>query len=306
MCGNINLKIMSVITSTEQMSFRKSQPLFDRIKKRLLSYDSNNAFDSGDFFKHVKFCLEKLGDSVMRECEAFIHIPVQGQSIQLPLNYKQYHAAWSCNSVQGGSVKSIDEQPAFVIYNQTTIINNVKDTCHVTCCDEGNVQKVIVQQVIEGTNSTCNYNCNQLFNLVGNLQSYCNDQTGQGNTFCQSSIAINKDNNTLITNFSGDIYLQYLGLPLDEDKLPMIPDVEDLEKFIEYFILKQIFEDFYFANIPNVVSILQYINREYDIYKGEAEKYVKTPSFQRAIKSIYEKRRRDRAFNPMFDKTIIN
>lgn len=297
---------MMSFTPEQLIKFKKSQPLFDRIKKRLSSFNAMNLIDDGDFYKHVKYMIEHLGVGVYKECDAFFTVE-KFKTYKLPPNFKTFAAAFSCNRT-GGPTHFIDEQPGFVIYNQTEISNVVKDTCCVKCCTRESADKIVVKTIIEGTETTCNYGGLCLLELSGDLRSFCEDNSPNIGCVSPNKISVDINSDTFTTSFSGNIYFNYWGLPLDEDNLPMIPDVEDIEKAIEYFILVQLFEDLYFnSSVTGVATFLEYAKREYDQrYLPDARAYAVTPSFQRQLRSIRKLRRRQRImFQYDSDKTTI-
>src|SRR5690348_9892004 len=102
---------MGVINAENLLQFKSSQQMFDRIKKRLSSFDAEDLIDDGDFHEHVVYILGELGLAVHRECEAILH--VKNNKVKLPSNFRTFHAAWQANT-RGGSVKSINEQKPLI------------------------------------------------------------------------------------------------------------------------------------------------------------------------------------------------
>jgi hypothetical protein len=111
----------------------------------------------------------------------------------------------------------------------------------------------------------------------------------------------------LLTMFEKDsIYMQYYGTPIDEDFLPMIPDQVDIEKAIEYYIYKKLFEGFYLnSSVPDIPQRLQYVTKEFDFYFAQARYWCKLPTFQRMVQSLRIQRGLNKFYDLRHDRTVV-
>lgn len=294
---------MGVINAENMLKFKSSQQMFDRIKKRLSSYDSEDLIDDGDFHKHVVYILEELGQAVYKECEALVKI--SNYKGKMPVNMKVFHAAMKCR-MKGGRVKSINEQKPLIYYQDTEISQECPpNNCGIKCHEDMGKTKIVIRTFVNGEDEECS------------MDAVCGLRLAPGSMLCTEDgqkmfrqypdeIVID-DDGYVHTAFQEDyIYIQYYGTPIDANGLPMIPVNETIEKAIEYYILTQLFEDFYFnSTVPNVGQFLQYAKGEYNFYMPQARYWAKLPTFQKMVNSIRKARSRNKFFEYMTDKTRV-
>lgn len=281
---------MGVINAENTLQFRSSSELFNRVKKRLSSFDSQNMIDEGDFYDYVVYILEKLGVAVYRECEAIVH--VHDYKAKLPCNFKLWYAAYKVHP-EVGTVPSINEQKPWIWYQDASIEQicpAYSGNCKIGCSDpngEGKT-KIVVRTFVNGDdfNEYRFRNPIQL-HLSPNVKDRCAPHALKVVPARMNEVTID-DEGWLHTRFQHDqVYMQYYGLPFDENFLPMIPDQSSIEKAIEYYIYFMLFEGWYLnSSVPNIGQQLQYVKTEYNNHWNEAHYYVKLPSFQRCIESI--------------------
>lgn len=293
---------MGVINAENLLQFKSSQQLFDRIKKRLSSYDAEDLIDDGDFHKHVVYVLEELGAAVMRECEAVI--PVCDKKAKLPNNFKEFYAAWRADS-RGGSVKSINEQKPLIYWQDTEITRDCPSNCKWECGkdDYGKV-KIVIRTFVNGEDET--YYFENFSGLVlSPHRTIC--QSGQKLSQAYQNEIYIDDAGFIHTGFeNGFMYMQYWGLPIDENGLPMIPKNESVERAIEYYIYTQLFEEFYWnSTVQNIGNMLQDVRNQYDFYMPQARYWAKLPSFKKMVNAIRRTRGQNKFFNYFSDRTIV-
>lgn len=299
---------MGKINAENLLKFRSSTELFNRVKKRLSSYDSQNMIDEGDFYEYVVYILEKLGVAVYRECEAVIH--VRDFKAKLPCNFKLWYAAYKVHP-EVGFVPSINEQKPWIWYQDNEISQicpAFSGNCKIGCNDPEGLgkTKIVVRTFVNGDNFS-DYNFRepiQLF-LSPNVKDRCAPNALKMIRTRANEVTID-DEGWLHTRFEKDeVYLQYYGLPFDENFLPMIPDQSSIEKSIEYYIYTMLFEEWYLnSSVPNIAQQLKYVKDEYEHnHFPQALYYVKLPSFQRCVESIRLIRSKGKWAEPNFDRT---
>lgn len=293
---------MGVINAENMLQFKSSDFLIARIKKRLASFDALDLIDEGDFPKHIKYVLEQLGCAVYKECEALS--PVINGKAKLPDNFKTFWAAYKCKPSFESTTKSINEQRPWVFYTQTEITND--SGCKVKCeCDEEKT-KIVIRTFVNGEDQrVCSFKNPVLLRLSPNVKQLCEDDSLS--LFCTAPDEITVEDGYIHAQFTNDsIYLQYYGLPMDENGLLMIPDNEDVEKAIEYYIYTQMFEEFYWnSTVPNIGTMLQDVRAQYDNKFLPAARYwARLPSFQKMVQSIRRSRSRRKFFYSPNDRTI--
>jgi hypothetical protein len=103
------------------------------------------------------------------------------------------------------------------------------------------------------------------------------------------------------------VYMQYYGLPIDEDGLPMIPEEPIVEKAIEFYIYTQLFEKWYLnSTVPDIANKLKYVKEEYERkHLPQATYYVNLPSFQKMCQSVRIMKGNLKFYNPINDRTRV-
>jgi hypothetical protein len=304
---------MGVINAENTLKYKSSQQLFDRIKKRLSSFDSNGLIDDGDFHKHVKYILEQLGNAVYKECEAVL--PVKDFKARLPNNFKFFHAAYRCSfKWSGQGVKSINEQKPWIYYMDTEVTQICPPNCKIECKPDFGKTKIVIRTFVNGEDSTGVSHSQSLLILSPNVRDLCTDDcpsiTHRGHTHSnnghnQREITIDNEVTHIRTRFNEDsIYIQYYGLPIDEFELPMIPDQENIEKAIEYYIYSQLFEEWYWnTTVPDIVRMLADARQQYDFHLGMARSWAKLPSFAKMVQAIRRQRGNRKFYYLQNDRT---
>lgn len=312
---------MGAINPENLLKFKSSKPLFDRIKKRLSSYDAQGLIDDGDFHKHVNYILEQLGQGVYKESEAVLH--VKDFKARLPNNFKIFHAAFRCTFKWHQGPPSINEQKPLFFYTDTEVTRDCPpNSCNVHCIQEHGKTKIVIRTFVNGEEHVGHSNHHRLLILSPNVKEICTDDClsldhhdfhghhhhhgHHGFRHNHDEIGIDGDIKHILTRFNDDkILLQYYGLPMDEFELPMIPDQENIEKAIEYYIYTQLFEEWYWnATVPDIVRMLADARQQYDFHIGMARYWAKLPSFNKMVNAIRRMRGNRKFYYFGSDKTV--
>lgn len=299
---------MGVINAENLIAFRSSAELFNRVKKRLSSYDAQNMIDEGDFYDYVVYILEKLGVAFYRECEAIIH--VRDYKAELPCNFKIWYTAYKVHP-EVGFVPSINEQKPWIWYQDNEISQvcpGFAGNCKIDCSNpDGNGKTKIVVRTFVNGDSYNDYNFREPMELFlsPNVKDHRDPRAKKVLRTHLNEVTID-DEKILHTRFKEDeVYIQYYGLPFDENFLPMIPDQSSIEKAIEYYIYTMLFEEWYLnSSVPNIGQQLQYVKNEYEHqHWPQALYYAKLPSFQRTVQSIRLMRSKGKWAEWNYDRT---
>lgn len=117
----------------------------------------------------------------------------------------------------------------------------------VPLCSEANCNDRIVENYyLEGTNVRIYYK-NPTYVRLGTdlIRNQCAADC-VNRSVKDSPISMNIKGTTVYANFKeGNIYIQYYGLPMDENCLPMIPTTPNgwLEEYLEVYVKRRILED---------------------------------------------------------------
>jgi len=297
---------MGVINPENTLHFRKTTELFARVKERLSTFDANNFIDEGKFYTDVAYILNQLGAAVYKECEALIE--VKDDRAKLPCNFKLWYAAFKCHRNLEGQTKSINYQDNFgqpwIYFQDKEVTDICPQNCCINCEGTGEKTRIVVRTYVNGDDNVFHFHHPMPLILSPNVKDHCAPH-------CMKVIHAGWNEVTIAdgyirTKFNDDcIYMQYYGLPIDNDYLPMIPDEESIEKAIEYYIYKMMFEEWFLnSSVPNILQQLQYVSAEYEKYFAQARYYCKLPSFQRMVQSLRIMRKNLKFYNMNFDKTV--
>ncbi len=298
---------MGVINPENMLAFKSSEFLFAKIKKRLHTFDADNEIDTGDFHKHVAYVVGQCGKAFFKECHAVLPVNEDGIA-KLPENFKSLYAAYKCTPVWNKPVKDINEQRPYFYYTSNEECQQCNSGCEINCQGETELTKVVVRTFINGSDAVISDFKNPiLLQLSPNVRNLCEEDCM--NLFCASpyEISIDVESKTIQTGFKDDcVYMQYYGLPLDEKGLPMIPDQDDIEKAIEYYIYTQLFEELYWNSTkPNIGDALKDVRFQFDTKFLPAARYwARLPSFAKMINSTRRQRSRRKFYYSQYDRTI--
>lgn len=296
---------MGVIDAANTLQFKSSKSMFDRIKKRLASYNQGDFMDRGDFHKLVAYQMEQWGLATYRECEAVIE--VKGRKGKLPPNFKILHAAYKCTpEFNHGSVASINEQRPWIYYTQVEATPECPNQCCIKCVGEPGRTRIVVRTFVNGDDARdISFKNPTLLRVSANVREICTEDSLSLNCSSPDEITISDGHVSTASDFDS-IFFQYYGQPLDENGLPMIPEDETYEKALEYYIYTEIFQTLYWNAIPNVVNFYQDAKADYAFYAQKAKIKAVFPSFQKMIEMIRRQRTARKFYYFPFDQTIIN
>lgn len=294
---------MGIINANNTLSFKSSEALFARIKKRLSKIDAEGLIDDGDFHKHVAYIYSQLGEAIFKECQAVVH--VKDFKAKLPPNFHRLFAAYKCTPYIK-EFKSINEQKPLIFYSDVEIGCETSDNrCCISCAGDSRT-KIVVRNYVVGEPSQCEYRNPILLRVSPNVREHCTEDCLSLIPSAMDEITFDDDGN-ILTNFSDDcIYLQYFGTPLDENGLPMIPKEETVEKAIEYYIYTQIFEELLWnSSIPNIGPMLQDARNQFEMkHYPQALYWSKLPSFNAMVNSVRRMRGKNKFYYFLGDKTV--
>jgi hypothetical protein len=299
---------MGVINAERMLQFRSTKELFSRINGFLESFAANNLIDTGDFWDYIIYMYDQLGVGIFKECEALVE--VKHHVAKLPCNFKLWYAAYKCHRNAGGEgVPSINEQQPWIWYQQAEL--------STVCADDMNLEKtgphgevvknkLVIRTFVNGDPFFNEFHGMQPLYLGPNVKDYHDPHCMKVVPAGWNEVTIDQDK-TMRFRFEHDhVYMQYYGIPFDEDYLPMIPDESSIEKAIEFYIYTQLFEKWYLnSTVPNIADKLAYVKREYAYHFAQARYWVKLPSFQKMCQSIRTMKGNLKFYNPTNDRTRV-
>lgn len=272
---------MGVITE-EFLNFKNASPLFSKIKRKLKSFGAVGLIDENNFPEYVSDVLNILGVSSFKESEAILK--VKDKKVCLPKDFKELYAAYKCTDNNSNVDQRYLQNVSVFEYDITTEIFEKGGKCDIKCdYDKNLVERVTLKQFVNDRYITKCYSNPILLKLSPNVKPKCSEDCL--NLISTSTYEISINDNTIFTNFEdGAILLQYFAFPLDDEGLPQIPDIIEIEKAVENYILWQIFQDFYLTDdIPNAAQKMQYLEMQYNRSLAEAKYILKLPRFSQLV-----------------------
>lgn len=279
---------MGVITADNINKFKSSEFLFSKIKREFKSFSDVNLLNISDFPLYTAEVLKNLGISVFKEEETITTVK-NGKAI-LPQDFMLLHAAYKC-CVKDITLNDEHLQNTSILYNDVTCeLIGRKTGCDLNCDNERILQKITTRQYIKEGCLKRDYEVKHLLKLSPNVKPLCSELCL--NLFQTTSDEITINNNCIYTNFNdGDIYMKYYAFPTDENNTPLIPDIIQVEKAIEWYIKWQLLLNFWLVDdLQNAQNKWAKAEQEYEKAFAEAKYILKLPSFSSLINSLHNTR----------------
>ncbi len=286
---------MATINPNNNLQFKSASHLMSSIKMDMESYDSMGLINNQKLYKHIKYLLERLGLSMYKEYDCITQI--DNYTGKLPTNFSKLHAAFKVSSnVTNSSTEFSVPLGKFTYYIQETC-SSIDQPCNMQAPPVITKQsKIEYKTVVKGTPQTHSFNNATLMTLAPNTASYLFEDKciniGNGSDY---EFSLDLDVNKVYTNFKSDhIFLQYYGLPIDQDTgLPQIPSESVYYKAFEDYLKFKIFEDLWInSDMPDIERKYQKAEINYNESMREALHLVKLPSFQSSVDVIKNNRNR--------------
>lgn len=281
---------MGNITAYNKNVFKSTKFLFSRVKRLLQSYDLANKIDEGEFPQYVKEILKVLGVGVFRESQAII--PINDYHGSIPEDYDQFYSAYRCChddlKVPHGTKEVVHPQSGFKFVTDVTkeyILD--RGSCEINCCENSKqlVESINIKTYVVEEKCDTNFRFKALapLRLSPNVNR---DKNAPGCGGHPNEITI--DQKHVHTNFDCDyVYMKYYGFPIDDDGQIEIPDIQQVENAIFWYIIYNILLSYWFdSSVPDIQNKWQKAEQEYEKAFAEAKYYLKLPAFTEMINSL--------------------
>lgn len=282
------------------MKFKSTEPLFARIRENLSSYAALGLIDEGKFFFEVKWFINKLGISMYEEDEDVLNL--KDFKAEMPCNFYLLESAWLCDKNNSTSKRVDNFQGKTVIYTQNTCEKVILPSCNSTCPEQV-IDKITYKEYVQTDNPwEYTYKTPTLLALGNKLtKQLCADKCKNLNIASDKDISILRRGNAywLYSNLKEPtIYLHYYSFPTDEETgLPLIPDEPIIEKALEAHLMYYYFKNLWLNDDnPNVTQKITLLKTEATEAMGEAEYFVKLPTFNELIQATRRQRIRYQSY----------
>ncbi len=257
------------------MIFKSSEQLIARVSKQLKSYKSSGELDEGDFYRWIKEILMKLNVPAFSPVHRIIEF--EESKLEIPQDLYRIWAMWKYDHVEVKNTNWIKTNQIVAPIATYECYNECGDPCEV----EKTPQYLTTKYFLPTQQITRSYTNGQLLQLKNYSVEKCDKDSPS--IYNKSSLEVTMDNNNFYFNFeAGSVYLQYFKVMLDENGLPMIPDVVQIELAIETYIVFRFFQELFYEN-SEVIGKMQYAEQKHYEALKIATNWVKLPKAQGLI-----------------------
>jgi hypothetical protein len=248
--------------------------LIAQIKSDLSKYDDAGLIDDTSLYRDITLGLKRFGNDVMILQETMVE--VKNGYGELPQSFFSLYSAYLCNPAGFTSTQFIHQDPLIssIVYKEKVINEKVWSECDASC--ETITENVIRENVyFNGKAIQLRYSNPTLLTLGKSFnKSNCHSA-------CRNKLVRDNPNEIVILDYrlqanfnEGYIYMQFYGLPTDEEGNIEIPETKNghLETFLEYFLKRRLAERLMGNNDAQGLQNL------YTIYKQEETVALKNAS----------------------------
>lgn len=251
--------------------------LIAEIREDYNKYDSQGLINDDSCYRWAKYALKEFGGNIMEIQETLLYVK-NGQA-QLPDNFFSLYDALRCESDYycASSSKADTGILDSLMWKERVERKQTWNSC-ATCCKEESESTITERIYIDfATNDYVDfyYTNPQRLRLGKSTQRSIDPNCRNKYIKSGSTDVITINNKTLYANFAeGVIFLQYKGVPEDEDGKPIIPETPkgNVEKYVEYHLKSMILENILVnTDDTNVITAYQTATAKEQYYKGLAK-----------------------------------
>lgn len=228
----------------------------------LRQYDESNLIDYRSVNQWIQTSLKRFGNNIMVTNDELLKI--ENGKVKLPENFWKLDLAVKCDpegySIESGDPKYVVTSTAFKIrVEENNVWNN-----NIEGYNKKDFKQVVEKVIIDSNIVNFHYKNPTVLQLTkGMNRSNClNTCINLQKQFTHSSPwEINILNNFIQTNFTkGYIYIQYAGLPIDEEGELIIPETQHnhLKEYLMYHCKAKLMENLMGnGDEPNLINMYQ-------------------------------------------------
>ena len=227
--------------------------------------DNPQLVDEASIARWVFLKLKNFGRNVMDKYERVIH--VDNYRAELPENFASLFLAVFCEPhliSMPEDTEPLRVQSRLYAEKISCPEESICTDCLPTCKEGSCVDRVVENLYLDPTTNVNVLYRNPVYVKIGSdlIRSQC-EANCINRHVKDSPYSMNIKGKTVYANFKkGAIYLQYYGLPMDDNCLPVIPITPNgyLEEYLEYYVKRKILED---AMLSDDTTNKQYIYSSY-------------------------------------------
>ncbi len=246
------------------------EQLIAEVTSDLSQYEEAGLIDEISMKRWIRNELLRFGGNLMDLCETTLQI--KNNKVELPDDYWNLYLAVRCHPAGYEVTKGTDDILQQSSFYRQRVERDAEWDNQSSSYKYSNSQEIIENFVFRDASVNFYYNRTQFLRLSkGMKKDQCHPQSKHLNRELTRDLPyeVNVRNQTLYTNFKdGYVYLQYYGLPTDDDGDLVIPVTQHrrIEEYIMYYCKKRIMEKVV-ANgdaSGNELTMLQYFSAEAD------------------------------------------
>lgn len=279
---------MGVISGYNHNEFVSSSLLYSKIKREFKSFSTANLIDEAEFATYTEEVLRFLGIGAMKESETVLE--VEERRVKLPSDFREIFAAYRCSPCSTSSSLEHSQGKSVIRQEVKCEIGTVStNKCEVSCDTDKTIRKITTEMFINDCYETREYNNVFPLRLSPNVKDKCAEDCI--NMIHSDNWEMTINDGYIYTHFDGAIYLKYYAFPLDEGGMPMIPNILEIEKAVEWYIKYQILLNFWFSDdVSNIQNKWAKAEEQYNKWLNEARFKLKLPAFSTLLNQARNKR----------------
>lgn len=258
--------------------------IISEVRSDLSKYADAHLLDEDSMYRDIILGMKRFGNDIMEIHETVVDV-VDGYA-ELPETFRSLYFAYLCEPMgfkKESPEVEFHELQSSHFYKEKTIYNRKWSECE-SCCEDMSENVVRENLYFKTTKAATFYYKNPQLLTLGKTfnKNNCHSK-------CRNKFVHDNPNEIVIINYrlqanfnEGSIYMQYYGLPVDEEGNINIPESKNghLETYLEYYLKRRIAERL----LGNKDS--QGIDALYQIYKSEEQVALKNASNELKMKSI--------------------
>jgi hypothetical protein len=274
----------------ENTNFITAEPLIAEVKQELKSY-----FEAGAISEVL---IPTFIDQALRKLKVLIYKPEE-----VVLNFQNYKSELPCDFAL------VDYA---LIYNSNVLwspgVNALTGywykgiDCTQGCTDNCDTKYEIYETI---TVPTPGYNITmkepKWIRVYHGSKAFCTEDCPNIGSSSTDIIQIHPNKSVSSTFESGCVYVKYFSRPMDDDGIPMIPEIYEVEEYIKAYLKFKFFETLWHSVVDEsarqVESKLQYYKNDQFAKLQAAFNYLMTPTKQKMADNVVRSRVRFKRFH---------
>jgi len=268
----------------ENLQYISSDSLLAEVKQELKSYFESGAISEILIPTFIDQALRKLRVLALKPEEAVLHF--QNYQSELPCDFVlldrammyDHQVEWSTgvSAVEGHYYKSID----------------------CTNCTDCTPKEEVYEEITVASNAGFNLKLKKptWIRVYHASKQYCTEGCQNLSVSSEDVLQIYNNSKVSSTFETGCVYIRYFSRPVDDNGIPMIPEILEVEEYIKSYLKFKFFEMLWHSvmdeSVNQIVSKFQYYKQDYLSKLQAALSYMMTYSRQQIADNTVKQKQR--------------